>query len=188
MVDTRSRIIDAAARRAMLVTLGRTTVEEIAGEAGVSRATVYRAFPGGREEIVAALVDSQLDAFFDDLADHVRDAPDFESMLVRGLMHAHAGMVDHRLLQRVLDVEPELVLPELQRRSRSLVGDIADFLRPYLAAAELCDDVDVDETCRWLARLTLSFIGNPGSWDLTDECETTRLVRSQFLAGVVRRP
>jgi hypothetical protein len=88
----------------------------------------------------------------------------------------------------VLDVEPELVLPELQRRSRSLVGDIADFLRPYLTTTELADDLDVDEACRYLARLTLSFIGNPGSWDLTDEAETTRLVRTQFLAGLVRRP
>jgi AcrR family transcriptional regulator len=169
----------------MLVTLGRTSVAEIAAEAGLSRATVYRHFPGGRPEIVAALVDSQIDEFFTDLADHVRHAPDFETLLVRGLMRAHTNMADHRLLQRVLDVEPELVLPEVQRRSRTLLVDIARFLQPYLVATALREDVDVDDSCTHLARLILSFIGNPGSWDLTDEAATTHLVRTQFLAGVV---
>ena len=49
----RVRIIDAT-----LVCLARhgtvkTTVDDIARESGVSRATVYRAFPGGRDEILA---------------------------------------------------------------------------------------------------------------------------------------
>ncbi len=36
--------------------VAKTTVEDVAREAGVSRATVYRAFPGGRDEMVNATV------------------------------------------------------------------------------------------------------------------------------------
>ncbi len=58
------RIIDGA-----LVCLARhgtvkTTVDDVAREAGVSRATVYRAFPGGRDEILGAVVDTEMARLF----------------------------------------------------------------------------------------------------------------------------
>ena len=36
--------------------------------------------------------------------------------------------------------------------------------------------------------LFLSYLGSPGQWDLTDEAAVHRLVRTQFLAGVLDRP
>lgn len=181
-------ILEAAARCALRFTLGKTTVEDIATEADVSRATVYRAFPGGRDEIVGALVDWQVDSFLSDLACHVEDAPDFENLLVDGLMYAHERITGHRLLQRVLDVEPGLVAAELARSDRRWAGDIADFLAPHLAAADLEAGVDVVEASRYLAFLVISFIENAGSWDLTDRDEAVELVRTQLLPGIVRMP
>ena len=42
----------------------KTTVDDIARESGVSRATVYRAFPGGRDEILGAVVDTEMARLF----------------------------------------------------------------------------------------------------------------------------
>jgi AcrR family transcriptional regulator len=179
------RILEAAGRCALRFTLGKTTIDDIAAEAGVSRATVYRTFPGGRDEIVAALVDWQVRRFLADLARHVEGAPDFETLLVDGLMYAHRKMLDHTLLQRVLDVEPDLVVSELVRSDREVHGDVARFLAGAMAGADVEPGVDVAEASGYLAHLVLSFIGNAGSWDLTDRAETTRLVRTQFLPGIV---
>lgn len=178
-------ILEAAADCALRFTLGKTTVEDIAAAAGVSRATVYRVFPGGRDEIVGALVDWQVDSFLADLGGHVAGAGDFEDLLVEGLVYAHRSIVDHRLLQRVLDVEPGLVAAELARSDRRWAGDIADFLRPHLAAADLEAGVDIGEAARYLAFLVISFIENAGSWDLADRSETRHLVRTQLLPGIV---
>ena len=56
MDDVRQRIIEASyvcvARRGV----AKTTVEDMAREAGMSRATIYRAFPGGRDEVINATV------------------------------------------------------------------------------------------------------------------------------------
>lgn len=184
---TRLGILDAAARCAHRFTLGKSTIDDIAAEAGVSRATVYRTFPGGRDEIVAALVDWQVESFLADLAHHVEGAPDFESLLVDGLIYAHHRIAGHRLLQRVLDVEPELVAGELARSDRHWAGDIARFLEPHVSAADLEPGVDVGEASLYLAFLVLSFIENAGSWDLDDRDEAARLVRGQLLPGIVRR-
>ena len=42
----------------------KTTVDDIAREAGISRATVYRVFPGGKGEILAAVVDTEMARLF----------------------------------------------------------------------------------------------------------------------------
>ena len=182
---TRRRIVDAAGKCAVLFTLRRTSVEEIARVAGVSRATVYRLFPAGREEVVSALVDRELATFFSTLAARVEGEPDFASMLVAGLMAVHDLLDANVVLQRTLDVEPDLILPELQLRGGELIDRISGFLRPYLERERLAPGTDPVEASRYLARLVLSFISSEGMWDLTDPTQVRRLVDRNFLAGIV---
>ena len=49
----RERILEATYACVARYGLGKTTVEDAAREAGVSRATVYRHFPGGKDQLVA---------------------------------------------------------------------------------------------------------------------------------------
>src|SRR3546814_15098347 len=66
-VSTTSRDRIIAATYACVTRLGmaKTTMEDIAREADLSRATIYRAFPGGRAEALAAVVPSEVARFFD---------------------------------------------------------------------------------------------------------------------------
>ena len=52
MNDPRRRVLEGAyeciARRGM----AKTTVDDVAAASGVSRATIYRLFPGGKEEVL----------------------------------------------------------------------------------------------------------------------------------------
>ena len=56
----------------------KTTVDDIARESGVSRATVYRAFPGGRDEILGAVVDTEMARLFSALGVRLGNAGDLD--------------------------------------------------------------------------------------------------------------
>jgi AcrR family transcriptional regulator len=64
----------------------KVTIEDIANEAGVSRATLYRMFPGGKDVLFEAMRLRELEEFFTRLGVHLEGAADFEDLLVRCVM------------------------------------------------------------------------------------------------------
>lgn len=182
---TRDRIIDAA-----LVCIDRDglrslTIEGVATEAGVGRATIYRHFSGGRQQLLRATVDRERSAFWDAVAGSVAPLEGLEAHLVGGLMAAHRMISEHRLLQQLLSTEPEELLPTLFASELRLNGQLRGYLLAMLQREALRDGVDVHEAADYLARMLLMHVGSRGCWDLTDEAQVQRLVRSQFLAGVL---
>ena len=72
---SRQEIIEATYSCVARRGLAKTTVEDAAREARVSRATVYRIFPGGRDELIDAVVAWATLEFFVRLYEHVRARP-----------------------------------------------------------------------------------------------------------------
>src|SRR3954471_14382319 len=52
----RDRILEATCACVARYGLAKTTVEDAAREAGLSRATVYRYFPGGKDQLIAEVI------------------------------------------------------------------------------------------------------------------------------------
>lgn len=84
MTSARDRIIDAVLVCVERVGLRGFALEDVAAEAGVSRATIYRHFDGGREQLVREAVGRELARFWSDLAADVAHIDDLE-LPVRGL-------------------------------------------------------------------------------------------------------
>src|SRR5471030_1169447 len=80
----RDRVLAATYRCVARFGLAKTTMEDVVKESGLSRATIYRQFPGGRDEVLLETVGWELSNYFNALADHVRDAPDLVQLLERG--------------------------------------------------------------------------------------------------------
>jgi AcrR family transcriptional regulator len=182
---TRLRVVRATYECVARWGFSKTTVEDAAREASVSRATLYRAFPGGRDELFAAVVAWENARFFGRLYDEVREAATLEEVMELGLVFAHRDIREHQVLQRVLETEPDLLLPKLTVEAAGTQRMIAAFLEPYLARERLAPGVDVTEAADFLARMALSYISAPGSWDLTDRAQVARLVRGELLGGVL---
>ncbi|HVJ99142.1 MAG TPA: TetR/AcrR family transcriptional regulator [Acidimicrobiia bacterium] len=184
----RDRLFAATYRCVERFGLAKTTVDDIVKESGVSRATIYRQFPGGRDELVRDTVGWELANYFNQLADQVRDAPDLAELLERGLFFAHRSVNEHALLRKIMDTEPERLLPLLTTEARKSIPFIADFLQPYLRrdaeAGRLRPGVDLDRAAEYLARAILSLIGAPGRWDLDDPAQIRELVRDELLGGI----
>lgn len=172
--------------------MGKTTIDDVARASGVSRATIYRLFPGGRDQLLRETVGWEMDHFFVRLALAVEDAPDLASRLEQGLGFAHRAVLEHALLQKVLATEPDLLLPLMTVEQHRVLSFITAYLRPLLdaeeAAGRLRPGVDVGAAAEHVARLLLSLMGSPGRWDLTDPDSVRRLVREQLLAGIVADP
>jgi AcrR family transcriptional regulator len=65
-----------------------TTIADIAAAARVSRATIYRMFPGGKDVLFEALRVRELEEFFALLLQRIEGATDFEDLLVRAVVAA----------------------------------------------------------------------------------------------------
>jgi AcrR family transcriptional regulator len=183
--DTRNRIIEATYTCVARWGLAKTTIEDAAREAKLSRATVYRVFPGGRDELIAEVVAWATVEFFLRLYDRIQGATSLEQVMERGIMFAHRAIVEHEVLQRVMQTEPEKLLPILTTESVWVRQGIADFLSPYLSERRLADGVALEEAAEFLARMILSYMTSPGRWDLEDPRQVAQLVRAELLAGVV---
>jgi AcrR family transcriptional regulator len=186
----RDRLLEAAYACIARFGLGKTTVEDVAKQSGISRATIYRHFPGGRDELLQATVAFEIGRFFVALGDRVRDAPDLAELLRLGLEFAHQAVLQHEVLRKMLATEPERLLPLLTTESTKSLPFIASFLMPYLERERrrggLRDGVDVERAADYLARGILSLIGTPGRWDFDDDEQVRDLVRHELLGGITQ--
>ncbi|MFD0537453.1 TetR/AcrR family transcriptional regulator [Actinomadura luteofluorescens] len=85
---TRERIIDAAEACFGRFGVAKTTVEDIAAAAKLSRATVYRSVTGGRDELILAVVVRDLRRFLDRLAERLRRERSVSEAIVEGTLDA----------------------------------------------------------------------------------------------------
>jgi AcrR family transcriptional regulator len=164
--------------------MAKTTVEDTAREAGVSRATVYRHFPGGRDQLLQEAIAWQVQVFFLELAAAVHDQPDFSGVLCEGLHHAHRAVAEHEVLQRLLSSEPGRLLPLITTEAERLLPLIASFFRPYLEKEVLRPGIDVAQASEYVARMVVSHINAQGTWNLDDRAQVKELVELEFLSGV----
>jgi AcrR family transcriptional regulator len=186
----RDRLLEATYLCVARYGMGKTTVEDVVKQSGVSRATVYRHFPGGRDELLRETVAWEIGRFFVELGDRVSNAPNLTELLQRGLVFARQQLQQHEVLRKMLDTEPERLLPLLSTESTKSLPFIASFLMPYLEreerAGRLRDGVDIERAADYLARGILSLIGSSGRWDLDDEDQVRTLVRDELLGGIER--
>lgn len=169
--------------------MGKTTVEDVVKESGFSRASIYRWFPGGKDQLLRETVGWEMNRFFARLAEAVYDAPDFPTLLEQGLAFAHRSLQEHDVLQKVLETEPERLLPLITVEQDRVLRFVTAFLLPYLEreqqAGRIRDDVDLEAAAAYVGRMVLSLIGSPGRWDMEDPAQVRELVRDELLGGVL---
>lgn len=181
--SVRERILEGTSR-AICERGVRSSLEDIASESGCARATIYRHFPGGREELLEALVAFEHGRFFLRLGEAVADATSLEEVMERGLAVAHRAVKELDVLQIVLREQPELLEPTLVRTGRSTHRLVAEFLTPFLVAHGVATPELVEAHADFLSRMVLSYISSPGRWDLTDPDQLHTLVCCELLAGL----
>jgi len=187
--EPRERVLEATYDCVARFGMGKTTVEDVVKESGVSRASIYRLFPGGKDQLLRETVGWEMNRFFARLAEAVYDAPDFASLLEEGLVFAHRAIQEHEVLRKVLDTEPERLLPLITVEQHRVLEFITGFLLPYLEreeqAGRVRPGVELPAAAEYVARMVLSLIGSPGRWDMEDQDQVRVLVREEMLGGIL---
>jgi AcrR family transcriptional regulator len=104
-------LLDAARECVLAVGVRRTTVTDVARRAGVSRMTLYRRFPD-LEAVLAALMTREFGRLIGQAVEGATTRERVVSMVVNGAR----ALASDPLFERLLDVDPELLLPYVTRR------------------------------------------------------------------------
>jgi AcrR family transcriptional regulator len=178
------RIVGAAVRCVARWGLAKTTLDDVAREAGCGRATVYRLFPGGRDALWDAVVATEATRFFSRIATRAGDEAGLEDVLVAVVTEAAAGLSQHAALRFLLAHEPEAILPHLAFHRMNgvlrVVGALGGpLLTPWLAGEEAA------RAAEWVARAVISYLTSPSDRiDLADEASARHFVRTFVLPGL----
>jgi AcrR family transcriptional regulator len=128
-------ILDAARDCVLAVGVRRTTLTDVARRAGVSRMTLYRRYPD-----VSGLVGDMLTREFGalvaaqaEVATAVRTGRD---RAVARLVHGTRALRAHPVMRKVMDVDPELLLPYLVTRLGGTQRIALEFVTADLAEGQ----------------------------------------------------
>lgn len=179
------RIVDAALRCVTRWGVAKTTLDDVAREAGCSRATVYRLFPGGKDGLMVAVGHTEIARFFEGVGARMGEAATLEDVLVNGITEAGRRILGHKPLQYLLEHEPEAVLPRLAfSEMDQVLRTASEFAAPYLAK-HIPDEDEALRAAEWVVRLVVSYSMTPAPGvSLEDEGSVRALVRAFVLPGL----
>jgi len=162
--------------------LNKTTIDDIAREAGCSRATLYRYF-GGKAELVQTVVRIEADR----LAIQIRTAADaadtLEDAVVGMVTAAGRELDDHDALRFVADFEPERLLTHLTFAG----GDrfLARVSAAFAPGLERFVPGHAERAAEWVARVGLTLWLCPnGPVSLSDPDRLRDYVREFVVPGL----
>jgi AcrR family transcriptional regulator len=176
--DAETRILDATKVCCAKWGIEKVTIDDIAAESGVSRATLYRLFPGGKDVLFDALRARERTDFFDVLTAEVADVDDdVEELVVRLVVAATRELRADEHLAMMLASEPGTVLSDLTLEGMPRIIAVANdylgpILKPYLDPQHATQLIDL------LVRITISYFLAPSDHvDLGDVDSATAFLR-----------
>lgn len=184
---TTERILDAAMRQFEVLGVRRSSVEDVARRAGLSRMTIYRRFPR-KDRLIEAAILRECRRFFAELQAATAELPTLEERLIESFVAALRFARAHALLQRLAVTEPEMLLPYLTTEGGPVLDVVREFLVAQIRASQdegIVARFDPEPLAEILARLALSFVVTPDSrLPLAHEREGRALAR-RYLAPMI---
>ena len=184
-VDTEQLILDAAARCVRRYGLRRTTMEEVARVAGVSRGTVHRYFRD--KDTLLREVLSRADS---EVVREITAAMDAQPTLLEQIvaLALRTRAYEEEALLELRDTEPEVVAVMLTSGAGPMLGRWVDVLVPYLEAAvargEVRADLDVRRASEWTMRIILSLQTTPSvTFDRTSPDDLRAFLADHLITG-----
>ncbi|GGX76809.1 TetR/AcrR family transcriptional regulator [Streptomyces fructofermentans] len=181
------RILDAALEQFTTFGLRRSSVDDVAKRAGVSRVTVYRRFRT-KDGLVEACLLREGSRFFQELDSAVASLPTMEERVVEGFVVALRHTRAHPLFGGLLRLEPEVVLPYLTVQGGPALVATCDYLTAHLRRAQQAEgrpESDPRPVAELLIRVAVSFLLNPSSCIEMEDEDQARAFARRYLAPLL---
>lgn len=177
-------ILDAAERVFTQYGARRANVEDVARAAGVSRSTLYRAYPT-KEALLQAVLDREIDEFFDQLEQLTAGLGPREAIVLA--YSAGIGLTrEIPLLGRLLETEPEIITGiGGDVHSTTILGSADRVARTLRRSGATMPDEELHVVAEMMLRIAYTYMLQPhGTVDMTDP-EAARLYAERYLAPLV---
>jgi AcrR family transcriptional regulator len=158
--DARERLLNAAEVCFERFGLRRTTIDDVAREAKVSRSTVYRYFDGRGDLIVAAYM-RESDAVTDKVKALMGKPGPFADRLVKGMMRSIEAIRQGKYLPLMLTPEGAILATKAVTASSAFYDTMRETMGPFVEQAkadgEVRPEVELDDFNEWTLRIIFSF-------------------------------
>lgn len=186
--ETSTRILDAAFELFTRISIQRSTMEDVARRAGVSRITVYRRFATKRV-LVDQLVRREIRRYFDQFRRDIEQADTVADRVVVGFVSSLRAFRRNPLIGGLMAANPDALIPTTigdgGRTLASVRAFVAGQLRREQDAGNVAGDVNVEVVAELMVRVCSSFLMIPSHIvDLDDEAQLRDVAR-QFLVPML---
>ena len=144
--DAHAELLDAAYELFCRHGIQRTTMDDVAKAAGLSRITVYRRL-SSKEALVEQVVLREFRRYLDQFLLDIAPARTAEERVVLGFVSSLRSIPSNPLIGGLMVAEPQALVPMLERTGRTLETVsrfVAGQLRREQAAGHVAPGVDVD--------------------------------------------
>ncbi|SEF24479.1 DNA-binding transcriptional regulator, AcrR family [Amycolatopsis pretoriensis] len=187
--DVRARVLDGAFEQFCRMGIQRSTMEDVARRAGVSRITVYRRF-ATKELLVQQVVQREFRRYFDRFLIDIRAAETVADRLVVGFVSSLRAFRSNPLIGGLMEVESNLLVSALTGDGGGTLAVVRQFvagqLREEQRAGHVSGDLDTDLVAEMMVRVSASFLTIPSALvDLDDDKQLADVAR-RFLVPMLR--
>lgn len=163
--SARDRLLDAAEDCFERSGIAKTTVEDIAKQASVSRATVYRYF-AGRDAVVSGVILRATERYLAKVRRRVDAQPDLAGAILEFVeVTVRAAHRDETIAMLFTSDDSLNSVGIIEGTSFALFEMVTEFLRPVFSArsTEHRPELPIDDAAEWILRCVLSLltVGGP---------------------------
>ena len=181
--DLETRAVQALLTCVARQGLRKTTLDDVAREAGCSRATLYRYF-ASKQAVLEATMRSEADRVTVAVGEAAAGADTLEDAVVAVLVTAGRQLGHHPALTFVAAVEPERLLPHLcfaggDRFLAAAGRALAPALERFVGAER------TDRAAEWVARVGLALLCSPNPPVSLDDEPAVRAYVREFLVPAI---
>jgi AcrR family transcriptional regulator len=186
--ETRARILDAAYDQFCRMGIQRSTMEDVARRARVSRITVYRRF-ATKDTLVEHVVRREFRRYFDQFLVDIEHADTAADRVVLGFVSSLRAIRRNPLIGGLIAAEPDQLVPSMindgGRTLATVRGFVAGQLRREQHAGTVSGDLDTDLVAELMVRVSASFLAIPSHIIDLDDDEQLAAVARRFLVPML---
>jgi AcrR family transcriptional regulator len=161
--EPRRQVLDAALSLFIDYGIRRTSMGEIAKRSRLSPATLYRRF-AQKSDVVQSVGLREVRRFIDEVDSRVDHSASAETQIVELFVGFATGLRRHKLLKRLLETEPEIILPLLTTRAGPVLALGRDYIAEFITRMQdegKLPAYDPEPVAEMVARVGLSLALTP---------------------------
>jgi AcrR family transcriptional regulator len=189
--ETRARVLNAAYEQFCRMGIQRSTMEDVARRAGVSRITVYRRF-ATKDTLVEQVVRREFRRYFDRFLIDIEQAETAADRVVLGFVSSLRAIRRNPLIGGLIATEPDLLVSSMISDGGRTLATVRQFVAGQLLreqrAGNVSSDLDTDLVAELMVRVSASFLAIPSHLIDLDDDEQLAAVARRFLVPMLKPP